>query len=493
VLLAGGFEFGSANTYTGQTRIGSGAELVTHDPGALGTGSGADADATIVASSAGESVSGEVDLPEDWMATLGRGQTMLGEPYWDESLGAVGATIAVPIESPDARFLGVLLATLTFDAVGEILEGFAPGAGGRIDLIAGDGGIIVASGLVAELQPSLPEETLTRLATAVGGTLEYVDGAGVEMVGTMTQVERREWRVLTHLPTAEAYAQIAQLRNSTFVLVSFLMVVVGTIAYFIGLFIVRPLGRLAEGAAAVAGGDLSVDLPVTGRDEVGYLTGVFNGMVSQLRTGREQLDEANEVLREQNVELERISMTDALTTLFNRRYLMNEFEKELNRAGRHERHLALVMMDVDRFKQYNDSYGHLEGDEVLRGMGRVVFDATREGDVPARYGGEEFIVLLPDCDLQGAIDAAERIRSRLAEEVFEGGKVTVSIGVAEFPTHGSSATDLIAAADAALYEAKDSGRDRVMAAGKGPSAGSASPEGPKSTPSKTKAARRKKS
>jgi len=227
----------------------------------------------------------------------------------------------------------------------------------------------------------------------------------------------------------------------------------------------RSVGRLAEGAAAVAGGDLSVDLPVTGRDEVGYLTEVFNGMVAQLRAGREQLAEANAVLRDQNAELEQLSMTDALTELFNRRYLMKEFDKEVSRAGRHERTLGVLMIDVDRFKQYNDTYGHLAGDTVLSGMGRVIKDAVREPDIPARYGGEEFIVLLPDCNLQGAIDAAERIRTRLAEEVFEGRKITVSIGAAEFPTHGESPKAVIGSADAALYEAKDSGRDRVVAAG----------------------------
>ncbi|MDA0329357.1 MAG: diguanylate cyclase [Gemmatimonadetes bacterium] len=177
------------------------------------------------------------------------------------------------------------------------------------------------------------------------------------------------------------------------------------------------------------------------------------------------IDEASSILREQNVELERISMTDALTSLFNRRYVMQEFDKEIHRASRHERKFAVLMMDVDRFKQYNDSFGHPAGDQVLMGMGRVVREATREPDIPARYGGEEFIVLLPDCDLQGAVDAAERIRTRLAKEVFDGRQVTVSIGASEYPTHGASAKDLIAAADVALYEAKESGRDRVMAAG----------------------------
>ena len=322
--------------------------------------------------------------------------------------------------------------------------------------------------------------------------MEYVEGAGVEMVGVLTGVDRMEWTVLVHVPTDVAYARIDQLRSSTLLLVSFLLIVVGTVAYFIGLFIVRPLDRLTVGATAVAGGDLSVDLPVTGRDEVGLLTGVFNGMVAELRANRAKLDEANAVLREQNAELEQISMTDALTSLFNRRYVMGEFEKEVNRAARHERNLAVLMMDVDKFKQYNDTWGHQAGDQVLMGMGVVIRDATREPDVPARYGGEEFIVLLPDCDIDGAIDAAERVRTRLAQEVFEGRQVTISIGAAEFPTHGDTPKGLIAAADAALYDAKHAGRDRVMAAGQQSSEQKQSPTPDESPATKRRTAEQQK-
>lgn len=436
-----------------QSRFGDYAELLVLD-----------ASARPVATSGG--TLGASDIPAEWLPALERRETRLGEPYWDEALGAVVATMAVPIESADGRFLGVLQAKLRFDAVRAVLTESRLGERGRIDLLTSDGRVIVASSPTEGFESTVTDETLARLSAASGvGTMEYVDNSGISMVGTLTAVERWNWFVLTHRPTSEAYAQVTELRTQAFVLVSLLLMAVGAIAYFIGLFIVRPLATLTGGARAVAAGDLSVDLPVTGRDEVGYLTEVFNGMVAQLRANRDQLDEANSILREQNSELERISMTDALTSLFNRRYVMQEFDKEIHRASRHERKFAVLMMDVDRFKQYNDSFGHPAGDQVLMGMGRVVREATREPDIPARYGGEEFIVLLPDCDLQGAVDAAERIRTRLAKEVFDGRQVTVSIGAAEYPTHGDSAKELIGAADVALYEAKAGGRDRVMAAG----------------------------
>jgi diguanylate cyclase (GGDEF)-like protein len=287
------------------------------------------------------------------------------------------------------------------------------------------------------------------------------------------------WAVVAQVPSAEAYTQITQLRNSAFLLVTLLLLVVGALAYLLGSVIVRPLVRLTAGAAAVAAGDLSVDLPVGGRGEVGYLTRVFNDMVGRLRQTMRDLDARNR-------ELERLSLTDLLTGLHNRRYLLDAFDKEIRRADRHERPFCVLMIDVDAFKQYNDRYGHPAGDEVLERMGTVIPDATRDLDVIARYGGEEFIVLLPECELANAILAGERIRARLARESFDGRKVTISVGAAEFPLHGDSAAAVIAAADEALYEAKRLGRDRVRGA-----PGKSSAEAEEKAAKRTAAAKKK--
>jgi len=396
---------------------------------------------------------GAVDIPADWLVRLERGETVLGEPGRDGS-GRVAATLAAPIFSADGRFLGVLAATLVFDAVRTLLEGIAPGNGGRVDLVTASAEPIAGSGEGAGL---LDASVLEQLSSAGGASAEYTSADGTPMVGTSTAVPGLTWAVVVQVPSAEAYAQVTQLRNSAFVLVSVLLVVVGLIAYFLGSVIVRPLDRLTAGAGAVAAGDLSVDLPVTGRGEVGYLTQVFNDMVGKLRQSRQELDARNR-------ELERLAVTDLLTGLHNRRYLLDAFDKEIRRADRHERAFCVLMIDVDRFKQYNDTYGHPAGDEVLRGMGRVIPEATRDLDVCARYGGEEFIVLLPECDLANGIAAGQRIRARLAKESFDGRQVTISVGVAEFPMHGDSASAVIGAADAALYESKRLGRDQVQGA-----------------------------
>lgn len=433
-----------------RTRVPDYAELLVTDPAGLP-----------VASTRPDGQ--PVPIPGDWLPTLELGDPVLGDPRLDGSSGVV-TQIAVPIFAADGAFLGSLAGTLTFSAVSDLLAGFVPGEGGRIELVTESGLGIASSADDSSLDQASEPGTFSALTAAGGATMEYLD-ADVEMVGLLTPIPRLGWSVLVQVPTDEAYARITQLRRTTTLLVSVLLLFVGLAAYFIGLLIVRPLDRLTAGAAAVAEGDLSVDLPVTGRDEVAMLTKVFNGMVGQLRGSLKQLDEANETLREQYAELQQVSITDALTSLFIRRHVMAEFDKEIGRAARYERTLAVLMLDVDKFKQYNDSWGHQAGDEVLQGMGVVLKDATREADILGRYGGEEFIVLLPECDLQGAIATAERIRTRLAREVFDGRQVTVSIGAAEFPTHGDTPRDLIGAADVALYQAKETGRDRVVAAG----------------------------
>ncbi|MEX2049044.1 MAG: diguanylate cyclase [Gemmatimonadota bacterium] len=400
----------------------------------------------------------DITLPAEWMDRLSRGESVLGEPYWDEARARVATMLAAPIETADARFLGVLAATVTFDAAGALLADVAPGEGGRIDLVTADGLLVATSGgPPSSGEQRIDPETLATLSANAGTSAEYTDRTATPVVGTLMQVPALPWAVIAQVPSAEAYAQVAALRSSAFMLVSGLLVVVGGVAYLLGTVIVRPLERLTAGAGAVAAGDLTVDLPEAGRGEVGYLTSVFNDMVARLRSSRQELDERNR-------ELERLSVTDLLTGLRNRRFLIEAFEQEITRSDRHERPFCVLMIDVDRFKQYNDTHGHQAGDEVLVGMGRVIPDAVRDLDVAARFGGEEFIVLLPECDLENAIIAGERIRARLARETFEHGPVTISVGVAEFPTHGDSASAVIGAADAALYEAKRQGRDRVCGA-----------------------------
>jgi diguanylate cyclase (GGDEF)-like protein len=175
---------------------------------------------------------------------------------------------------------------------------------------------------------------------------------------------------------------------------------------------------------------------------------------------QDDLKRSNELLLE-------LSNTDYLTGLFNRRYLMESMDKELQRAARKNGCLSLILLDIDHFKSVNDTYGHVQGDVVLQKVSHQLQKELRGYDIAARYGGEEFIAVLPDASLKEAVFVAERIRCAVEELRFGGDisqlRLTVSLGVAEFQkpdcNHGVDA--FIKLADDALYRAKANGRNRV--------------------------------
>jgi diguanylate cyclase (GGDEF)-like protein len=158
------------------------------------------------------------------------------------------------------------------------------------------------------------------------------------------------------------------------------------------------------------------------------------------------------------------ALTDELTRLPNRRALAQRFLQEMQRARRHHNSIAFMMLDIDHFKQVNDSYGHLNGDAVLAELAQILVTAARESDVCARYGGEEFALILHETTDAGARVLAERIRAKVAAATFPGGlKLTISIGVAATENAGLF-TQLIDRADQALYAAKQGGRNQVRLA-----------------------------
>lgn len=165
----------------------------------------------------------------------------------------------------------------------------------------------------------------------------------------------------------------------------------------------------------------------------------------------------------------RLSVTDELTDLYNYRFLQQRLDDEIGRARRYSKTLSLLMLDIDSFKAINDTYGHLVGDAVLADLGHVLKVNVREVDIVARYGGEEFSVVLPETDAAGAFIVAEKIREAVSLHRFSDAdgegtvRVTVSIGLANFPAHADDKESLLKAADDAVYQAKTLGRDRVRA------------------------------
>ncbi|MCG2711092.1 MAG: sensor domain-containing diguanylate cyclase [Candidatus Omnitrophica bacterium] len=162
-----------------------------------------------------------------------------------------------------------------------------------------------------------------------------------------------------------------------------------------------------------------------------------------------------------------LSNTDRLTGLWNYGYFQHQLAEDIKRANRFNRHLSLLMLDIDFFKNFNDALGHIAGDKLLQEIADILKNSCREVDIVSRYGGEEFAIILPETFKEKAYSSAERIRKFTAAHQFhykEGvpaKRITISIGVASFPQDASTAQDLISYADKALYASKEAGRNRV--------------------------------
>ena len=207
--------------------------------------------------------------------------------------------------------------------------------------------------------------------------------------------------------------------------------------------VVRPLEELVRAAGRIAGGDLNAKAPVAGDHEIAKLGTAFNDMADKLRQH---------------------ARTDELTDLPNFRAFKEKIDEEIQRAVRYPEQFGILVLDLDRFKQYNDRHGHLAGNDALQRVARAIKIAVRAVDFAARYGGEEFAVIVPQIEGPGLSVIAERIRG-LVESLpapANGGVVTISIGGALYPQDGTTVEALFRAADERLYQAKDEGRNRAV-------------------------------
>ena len=168
-------------------------------------------------------------------------------------------------------------------------------------------------------------------------------------------------------------------------------------------------------------------------------------------------------------ETEQLALTDEMTGIHNYRHFLSRLSDEWKRANRYHRPLSLIMVDIDSFKHYNDTHGHLKGDIVLRELAQLLARVTRDVDFVARYGGEEFVIILPETTREEALKMAERIRLEvrghhfLLAETQPGGRLTVSVGVATYPDATQDRDELVELVDRAMYRAKRGGRDAVCA------------------------------
>ncbi|MFH1464414.1 MAG: diguanylate cyclase [Pseudomonadota bacterium] len=266
------------------------------------------------------------------------------------------------------------------------------------------------------------------------------------------------------------------------------LVALAVLTLWVSRLVLGPVERLGLAVARMRAGDLSARAGLTCDDELGLLGQGFDAMAARLqayttdlerevaersariRRQHDELERVNQDLARINLHLERLVSTDALTGLYNRRYLEQALAFEISRAQRAAHPFSLLILDIDRFKSVNDTWGHPCGDRVLVHLGAILRESLRATDLRARWGGEEFVVLLLDTDHQAALTTAEKLRARVEAAHFErpdGERLflTISIGMASFPGDARDGESLFAEADKALFRAKEGGRNRVEVAG----------------------------
>lgn len=260
-----------------------------------------------------------------------------------------------------------------------------------------------------------------------------------------SKLEDAQLRVQTSVDETHRTALMAGLFATAGAFVVALLLAAGLLA---------PLKNLLRGVKKVTAGELDTELPVEGSDEIGRLTQEFNTMTRHLQEKQNQLRTE--------------TITDSLTGLSNFRYFQVQIKEEISRAARYKSVFALLIVDIDHFKHFNDTNGHQMGNEILKQVANTLKETLRPQDFIARYGGEEFVIMLPETSRENAAVAAERLREAVEQSEFPGGqnqpqgRVTVSLGGAVYPKDASVAGRLIEKADKGLYEAKRNGRNRVV-------------------------------
>lgn len=303
--------------------------------------------------------------------------------------------------------------------------------------------------------------------------MEEIDAGASDII--VNSLDKAYGRARQELDSGVKEAAMARKRADMLLWASAVLSVFAAIALtlYLSRSILRPIRLFTEGAAIIGKGDLGYRLDLRDGVEMNTLAREFNIMADRLRESysllEKRVEERTHELKDLTERLKELSITDGLTGLYNSRYVYERLGSELNRAERYNHQCSFIMADIDHFKHYNDTNGHLEGDNVLKRVAICIKGGMRAEDIAVRYGGEEFSVILPETGKKEALAVAERIRQNVLEEAFlheekqPEGALTISLGVASFPEDGDSPKGLIASADKALYKAKDAGRNRVEA------------------------------
>lgn len=410
-----------------------------------------------------------VTLPDPWPQTTASEAVIIDTPKWNDLHASATFTLAVPVLSLDNRVLGALIAVVDLGAVMPRLIHAANSSPGDVVLLDMTGRPLLGTYKDASALSVIDMQVLEHLRVDEGDPMSFEGHLNRTVLGLAEISQTLSLIVIAERDRADIYQAWSVFRNMFLTLVGGLTVLVAFVAWRMGRSIVTPLESLTSAAGRIADGDLSIQLPVMQRDELGHLTQVFNQMTDNLRHSHQEFENASIALQKQNQLLETLSITDSLTGLYNRKKLDDILADQFARYRRNQRPFAVLLLDIDHFKVINDTYGHLAGDYVLTIMAKTFFQSIRSIDYAARYGGEEFVIVLPETMISAAQEMAERIRMQVQTTVYtfkeQSIPVTLSVGVANSQKSDDTAYAIIARADKMLYEAKRSGRNQVRCAG----------------------------
>ncbi len=406
-----------------------------------------------------------VILPNPWPQTAATDGVIIDTPHWNQDHNTTTLTLAVPVLSLDNEILGALIAVVDLDTILPSLKYAAKLSPGHILLLDLAGNPLLSTHNQETQFKPVARQVLQRLRTEEGKPITFDGHLQNTVLGLAVIPQTLPIMVVVERDRAEIYEAWSSFRNLFLTLMGVLTLLVGAVAWRMGRSIVTPLEQLTGAADRIAAGDLTLQLPVARRDELGHLTQVFNQMTGNLRSSHQEFKAASLTLQKQNKLLETLSITDSLTGLYNRKKLDDILSDQLARFKRNQRPFTVLMLDIDHFKELNDNYGHLAGDLVLESVARTLSNSIRNIDFAARYGGEEFVIVLPETALSAARDMAERILIQVRDASYQFNDqliaVTLSIGVANSHVGDESADAVLARADRMLYEAKRAGRNRV--------------------------------
>jgi diguanylate cyclase (GGDEF)-like protein len=422
------------------------------------------ADGTVVASKSGVPKAPTSVADRDYFKAAATGRGFVSGILRGRRTGAAEIAVAAPlrpgVSGEEARPVPVVIGFLPLEAVSALVDDASLRDMGQAYLVDGEGRVVSSPAYVAAFKefgyeaagPSVDNLASRELKAGRRGAAEYRGYGGASVVGAYEMIEPIGLGLVVELSRSVALRPVTAILEGGLLFFAVALVLLALVSLFLSARLVAPIRALTDAAEALSRGEVASPVEIRSGTELDQLALLFNRMAA--------------AVREREVGLKESATRDSLTGLYNHARIEEFLELEIRRKRRSGEKVAFVMLDIDFFKKVNDEFGHLAGDEVLRGIALILEDSVRGGDIAGRYGGEEFSVILDARSDEEAEAFCERIRKRVQERAFAAeGKsiqVTVSLGWCRMGAEGLGPYDFVRRADRALYYAKETGRNKVV-------------------------------